>query len=140
MDMMEPAHLLVDLETTRPVDELADVDVCASNAGVVDILAPAYTISRAKWDRDVAINLTGAFARPRHACAGCASGATAGSWPCRASPRAAAHRARCLLASKAGPLGMARQASPNEYVLAWQITVNLIRPRPRLNLRRRGRC
>lgn len=62
MDMTQPADLLVDLETDEvPAEALSDIDVCVSNAGVVDILAPAHSMSHAKWDRDLAINLTGAF-------------------------------------------------------------------------------
>src|SRR5262249_51042474 len=61
MDLAD-ADLIVDLEHDEvPADALADIDVCVSNAGVVDILAPAHTMSAEKWNRDIAVNLTGAF-------------------------------------------------------------------------------
>ena len=61
MDMAD-ADLVVDLEHDEvPADALADVDVCISNAGIVDIMAPAHSMSAEKWDRDIAVNLTGAF-------------------------------------------------------------------------------
>jgi NAD(P)-dependent dehydrogenase (short-subunit alcohol dehydrogenase family) len=62
LDVTAPADLLVDLENGDvPVDQLGEIDVCVSNAGVVDILAPAHTMSHSKWNRDLSINLTGAF-------------------------------------------------------------------------------
>jgi NAD(P)-dependent dehydrogenase (short-subunit alcohol dehydrogenase family) len=61
MDMAD-ADLVVDLEHDEvPAEALADVDVCVSNAGIVDIMAPAHTMSAEKWNRDIAVNLTGAF-------------------------------------------------------------------------------
>lgn len=62
LDMREPADLVVDLVSDPlPEDALAEVDVCVSNAGIVNILSPAHRMSREKWDRDLAINLTGSF-------------------------------------------------------------------------------
>ncbi len=62
LDVVEPADLVVDLAgDALPADELATCDVCVSNAGIVDILSPAHRMSAEKWDRDLAINLTGSF-------------------------------------------------------------------------------
>jgi acetoacetyl-CoA reductase len=62
LDVRPPADLVVDLAADPvPADALADIDVCVSNAGIVNILSPAHRMSAEKWDRDLAINLTGSF-------------------------------------------------------------------------------
>ena len=128
MDMTEPADLLVDLETGEvPVDALGDIDVCVSNAGVVDILAPAHSMSHEKWHRDIAINLTGAF-RVIQACLRGMRERRYGRIVVMSS-----FAARCgspgqvaYCASKAGLLGMAKNiASEN---VSFGITVNSILP------------
>jgi acetoacetyl-CoA reductase/3-oxoacyl-[acyl-carrier protein] reductase len=128
MDMTEPADLLVDLQTDEvPAEALADIDVCVSNAGVVDILAPAHSMSREKWDRDLAINLTGAF-RVIQACLHGMRERNYGRIVVMSS-----FAARCgspgqvaYCASKAGLLGMARNiASEN---VSFGITVNSVLP------------
>ncbi len=128
MDMTEPADLLVDLETGEvPVDALGDIDVCVSNAGVVDVLAPAHSMSHEKWDRDIAINLTGAF-RVIQACLRGMRERRYGRIVVMSS-----FAARCgspgqvaYCASKAGLLGMAKNiASEN---VSYGITANSILP------------
>ena len=53
---------MCDLATGEvPREQMGDFDVCVSNAGIVDILAPAHSMSAEKWDRDIAVNLTGSF-------------------------------------------------------------------------------
>jgi len=45
-------------------DELPDLsgfDVCVSNAGVTDTIAPAHKMTDEQWARDIDVNLTGAF-------------------------------------------------------------------------------
>jgi NAD(P)-dependent dehydrogenase (short-subunit alcohol dehydrogenase family) len=44
-----------------PAEFFDDVDVCISNAGIVDTIAPAHGMSAEKWQRDIDVNLTGAF-------------------------------------------------------------------------------
>lgn len=62
LDVRPPADLVVDLVADPvPADALADIDVCVSNAGIVNILSPAHRMSAEKWDRDLAVNLTGSF-------------------------------------------------------------------------------
>ena len=58
----------------------ATIDVCVSNAAITDTIAPAHRMTAEQWTRDIEVNLTGAFRAVRHACRGCASAATAGSW------------------------------------------------------------
>jgi acetoacetyl-CoA reductase len=68
LDVVGPADLVVDL-TGEDLPDLSDVDVCVSNAGIVDILSPAHRMSLEKWQRDLDVNLTGAF-RVVQACLG----------------------------------------------------------------------
>jgi acetoacetyl-CoA reductase len=45
-------------------DELPDLsgfDVCVSNAGITDTIAPAHEMTAEQWARDIDVNLTGAF-------------------------------------------------------------------------------
>jgi acetoacetyl-CoA reductase len=41
--------------------ELADIDVCVSNAAITNTIAPAHRMSAEQWDGDISVNLTGAF-------------------------------------------------------------------------------
>jgi NAD(P)-dependent dehydrogenase (short-subunit alcohol dehydrogenase family) len=41
--------------------ELGEVDVCVSNAAVTDTIAPAHEMTAEQWERDLTVNLTGAF-------------------------------------------------------------------------------
>ena len=60
LDVTAPADHLVDLRGGE-LPDLGDVDVCVSNAGIVDILSPAHRMSREKWQLDIDVNLTGSF-------------------------------------------------------------------------------
>jgi acetoacetyl-CoA reductase len=44
-----------------PLPELGDVDVCVSNAAITDTVAPAHRMSAEQWQRDIDVNLTGAY-------------------------------------------------------------------------------
>ena len=49
---------------TSPRDELpelAEIDVCVSNAAITDTIAPAHRMTAEQWARDIEVNLTGAF-------------------------------------------------------------------------------
>ncbi|MGD0453300.1 MAG: SDR family NAD(P)-dependent oxidoreductase [Solirubrobacteraceae bacterium] len=110
-------------------DELPplDVDVCVANAGVTTTIAPAHRMSAEQWQRDIDVNLTGAF-RTVQACLGgmrergygrivvVSSVAALGGLPGQVA----------YAASKAGQLGMVRTlASENA---SRGITVNAILP------------
>jgi acetoacetyl-CoA reductase len=41
--------------------DLSDVDVCVSNAAVTDTIAAAHRMTAEQWQRDIDVNLTGAF-------------------------------------------------------------------------------
>lgn len=44
-----------------PAEFFDNVDVCISNAAIVDTIAPAHGMPAEKWQRDIDVNLTGAF-------------------------------------------------------------------------------
>jgi NAD(P)-dependent dehydrogenase (short-subunit alcohol dehydrogenase family) len=46
---------------TDPLPQLGEIDVCVSNAAVTDTIAPAHLMTPEQWERDIAVNLTGAF-------------------------------------------------------------------------------
>ena len=75
LDRDEGADLRVDLA----VDELPDLsgfDVCVSNAAITDTIAPSHLMSPEQWNRDIEVNLTGAF----RAVQGCLSGMRERRW------------------------------------------------------------
>ena len=41
--------------------DLSGFDVCVSNAAITDTIAPAHKMTAGQWERDIAVNLTGAF-------------------------------------------------------------------------------
>jgi NAD(P)-dependent dehydrogenase (short-subunit alcohol dehydrogenase family) len=128
MDMTEPADLVVDLEHDEvPAGALADVDVCVSNAGIVDIMAPAHSMSAEKWDRDIAVNLTGAF-RVIQACLRGMRERRYGRIVVMSSyaARGGSPGQVAYCASKAGLLGMARNIAAENVSLG--ITCNSILP------------
>jgi NAD(P)-dependent dehydrogenase (short-subunit alcohol dehydrogenase family) len=106
---------------------LADVDVCVPNAGITTTIAPAHRMTAEQWERDIDVNLTGAF-RTVQACLGgmrerghgrvvvISSVAALGGLPGQVA----------YAASKAGLLGMVRTlASENA---GRGITVNAVLP------------
>jgi acetoacetyl-CoA reductase len=49
--------------------DFGDIDVCVSNAAITDTIAPAHRMALEQWQRDIDVNLTGAF-RVVQACLG----------------------------------------------------------------------
>ena len=110
-------------------DELPplDVDVCVANAGITTTIAPAHRMTPQQWQRDLDVNLTGAFRTAQAYLPGMrergygrivviSSVAAVGGLPGQVA----------YAASKAGQLGMVRTlASENA---ARGITVNAILP------------
>ncbi len=41
--------------------DLGEIDACVSNAAITDTIAPAHRMTAQQWDRDLAVNLRGAF-------------------------------------------------------------------------------
>ena len=110
-----------------PFPPLHDIDVCVANAGITTTIAPAHKMTAEQWQRDIDVNLTGAF-RTVQACIGgmrergwgrvivISSMAAIGGLPGQVA----------YAASKAGQLGMVRTlASENA---ARGVTVNAILP------------
>ena len=128
LDVREPADLIVDLAAGPvPEEELSGFDVCVSNAGIVNILSPAHRMSNEKWDRDLAVNLTGAFRviqaclrgmRERHYGRIVVMSSLAGSI---GAPGQVAYSA-----SKAGLLGMTMTIAAENVALG--ITANAVLP------------
>jgi acetoacetyl-CoA reductase len=58
----------VDLSAPE-LPDLGDVDVCVSNAGITDTIAPAHRMDDELWERDLTVNLSGAY-RVVRACLG----------------------------------------------------------------------
>jgi len=110
-----------------PFPPLDDVDVCIANAGITTTIAPAHRMTAEQWQRDIDVNLTGAF-RTVQACIGgmrerghgrivvISSIAALGGLPGQVA----------YAASKAGQLGMVRTLASENARRG--ITVNAILP------------
>jgi NAD(P)-dependent dehydrogenase (short-subunit alcohol dehydrogenase family) len=60
LDRAPGCDLQVDLRADE-VPPLDDVDVCVSNAAITNTVAPAHRMTDEQWQRDIDVNLTGAF-------------------------------------------------------------------------------
>ena len=68
IDLAEGCDHRVDV-ARGALPDLSDVDVCVPNAAIVDTIAPAHRMTAEQWQRDIDVNLTGAF-RVVQACLG----------------------------------------------------------------------
>jgi NAD(P)-dependent dehydrogenase (short-subunit alcohol dehydrogenase family) len=126
LDLAPGCDLAMDV-ARDPFPPLEDIDVCVANAGITTTIAPAHKMSAEQWQRDIDVNLTGAFRTVQACLAGMrsrgygrvvvvSSMAALGGLPGQVA----------YAASKAGQLGMVRTlASENA---AYGITVNAILP------------
>jgi acetoacetyl-CoA reductase len=126
LDLHERCDIALDV-ARDPFPPLDDVDVCVANAGITTTIAPAHKMTAEQWQRDIDVNLTGAF-RTMQACVGgmrerghgrivvISSIAALGGLPGQVA----------YAASKAGQLGMVRTLA-SEYA-ARGITVNAVLP------------
>lgn len=119
-----------DLELDVARDEfpaLGEIEVCVANAGITTTIAPAHTMTSEQWERDLAVNLTGAFRtiqaclpgmreRRRGRIVVTSSLAALGGLPGQVA----------YAASKAGQLGMVRTLAAENSSRG--ITVNAILP------------
>jgi len=70
LDVVGPCDLQLDIVADPlPPDVLSRVDVCVSNAAIVDTIARTHRMTGEQWRRDIDVNLTGAF-RVIQACIG----------------------------------------------------------------------
>jgi acetoacetyl-CoA reductase len=60
IDRDEGCDHRIDLRSD-PLPDLGENDVCVSNAAITDTIAPAHRMTAEQWQRDVDVNLTGAF-------------------------------------------------------------------------------
>ncbi len=61
-DRDEGCDLRFDVGTDPIPSDLGDeFDVCVSNAAITDTIAPAHRMTAEQWERDIAVNLSGAF-------------------------------------------------------------------------------
>jgi acetoacetyl-CoA reductase len=106
---------------------LDDVDVCVANAGITTTIAPAHSMSTQQWQRDIDVNLTGAF-RTVQACIGGMRARRSGRIVVISSVAALGGLPGQIAyaASKAGLLGMVRTLASENAALG--ITANAVLP------------
>jgi len=68
IDVAEGADHRVDVARDE-LPDLGHADICVSNAAITNTIAPAHHMSPEQWQRDIDVNLTGAF-RVVQACLG----------------------------------------------------------------------
>jgi NAD(P)-dependent dehydrogenase (short-subunit alcohol dehydrogenase family) len=61
LDRAPGCDLELDVARDELPAELGTMDVCVANAGVTTTIAPAHRMSAEQWQRDLDVNLTGAF-------------------------------------------------------------------------------
>jgi acetoacetyl-CoA reductase len=106
---------------------LDDVEVCVANAGITTTIAPAHRMSAEQWQRDIDVNLTGAF-RTVQACIGGMRARRSGRIVVISSVAALGGLPGqvAYAASKAGLLGMMRTLASENAALG--ITANAVLP------------
>ena len=60
LDLHPGCELTLDV-ARDPFPPLSDIDVCVANAGITTTIAPAHKMTAEQWQRDIDVNLTGAF-------------------------------------------------------------------------------
>jgi NAD(P)-dependent dehydrogenase (short-subunit alcohol dehydrogenase family) len=126
LDREDGADFVVDLASDA-IPDLPDVDVCVSNAAITTTIAPAHRMSAEQWQRDIDVNLTGAFRVVQACLAGMrergygrivviSSGAATGGLPGQVA----------YSASKAGLLGMIKTIAAEN--VSKGITANAVLP------------
>jgi acetoacetyl-CoA reductase len=126
LDLREGCDIALDVARDR-FPALDDVDVCVANAGVTTTIAPAHRMTPEQWQRDIDVNLTGAF-RTVQACLGGMRERGFGRIVVISSVAAIAGLPGqvAYAASKAGQLGMVRTLAGENA--AHGITVNAVLP------------
>lgn len=115
------------LDVARDEFPPLEVDVCVANAGVTTTIAPAHRMTAEQWQRDIDVNLTGAF-RTAQACLGGMRERGYGRIVVVSSVAALAGLPGqvAYATSKAGQLGMVRTLAGENA--ARGITVNAVLP------------
>ena len=60
LDLAEGCDLRLDVARDE-LPDLGDVDVCVANAAITTTIAPTHRMTAEQWQRDIDVNLTGAF-------------------------------------------------------------------------------
>ncbi|MGH2925584.1 MAG: SDR family oxidoreductase [Solirubrobacterales bacterium] len=110
-----------------PLPDLGEVDVCVSNAAIVDTIAPAHRMTAEQWNGDIEVNLTGAF----RVVQACLAGMRERSWGRIVVISSGAARSGlpgqvAYSASKAGLIGMVKTLAAENARRA--ITANAVLP------------
>jgi NAD(P)-dependent dehydrogenase (short-subunit alcohol dehydrogenase family) len=110
-----------------PLPDLDRIDVCVSNAAIIDTIAPAHRMTAAQWDGDIGVNLTGAF----RVVQACLAGMRQRGWGriiviSSGAARSGLPGQVAYSASKAGLIGMAKTLAAENAGLG--ITANAILP------------
>ena len=119
-----------DLRVDLAADELADlsaIDVCVSNAAITDTIAAAHKMTAEQWNRDIDVNLTGAF----RAIQACLPGMRERRWGrivviSSGAAKAGLRGQVAYAASKAGLLGMVKTLAAEN--VRREITANSVLP------------
>ena len=110
-----------------PLPDFRDIDVCVSNAAILDTVAPAHEMSLQQWSGDIDVNLSGAF----RVVQACLAGMRSRGWGRIVAISSGAARSGlpgqvAYSASKAGLIGMIKTlAAENAQV---GITANAVLP------------
>jgi len=110
-----------------PLPDLENIDVCVSNAAILDTIAPAHVMTTEQWSGDIDVNLTGAF----RVIQACLAGMRTRDWGRIVAISSGAARSGlpgqvAYSASKAGLIGMVKTlAAENAQV---GITANAVLP------------
>jgi NAD(P)-dependent dehydrogenase (short-subunit alcohol dehydrogenase family) len=126
LDLREGCDLVLDVAHDE-FPPMADVEVCVANAGITTTIAPGHRMTAEQWQRDIDVNLTGAF-RTIQACLGGMRERGHGRIVVISSVAALAGLPGqvAYAASKAGQLGMVRTLAVENAGRG--ITVNAILP------------
>src|SRR5207253_8660691 len=60
IDLAEGCDHRLDI-ASDPLPDLGEVAVCVANAAITNTIAPAHRMTPEQWQRDIDVNLTGAF-------------------------------------------------------------------------------
>lgn len=126
LDLREGCDIALDVARDE-FPSLDDVDVCVANAGITTTIAPAHRMTAEQWQRDIDVNLTGAF-RTVQACLGGMRERRFGRIVVISSVAAVAGLPGqvAYAASKAGQLGLVRTLAGENA--AHGITANAVLP------------
>jgi NAD(P)-dependent dehydrogenase (short-subunit alcohol dehydrogenase family) len=126
LDLLDGCDISLDV-ARDPFPPLGEIDVCVANAAITTTIASAHRMTPEQWQRDIDVNLTGAF-RTIQACLGGMRERRHGRIVVISSVAAVAGLPGqvAYAASKAGQLGMVRTLAAENA--ARGITVNAVLP------------